>query len=382
MRKRKIAIALITALVMSLTPMSVLAVSSNDIELTDPENPSVSGNIGGDADITETVKLDVFKVKVTTLSDTDFVVDPQGLLNKADSANYKLGKGAVYFGTGDTSDEIKFQNLSSMDIGVELKVSATVSGNNVKMVETEEALTTETSPAVYLALSVSGNDVSGNDDVKATFTTTEQTVNESLEAVPEATVSGNDVSGNDAYSSEGYALMTTDTESTAQAAGNYATVTVDGTNKYLYYGLTAGYDLNDADAVSYVLSGKCNSVDAWDEAQSDEVKTNLVWKVTKSDAVTEIYAHWYPDNGGASFISMTPFDEAGVAENPGFAGKTLEEFKVNGFDAPYHIDSEGYNAGYIYITDQEAIDSGVPNTETVYTITFTCDGKKYKAVSR
>ncbi len=289
MRKRKIAIALITALVMALTPMSVLAAP---LEVTDPDAPNATGTISGNGDITPALDLDVFKVQVTTLADVGFVVDPQGLLSEADPGTFTLGPGAVYFGSSDKSNELSFKNLSSMDVDVELELSATVSGNDggvssndIQLAESEDEVDDETNstPTVYLALSVSGNDATEDTVLGA-----ETTINETLDAIPKATVSGADVT------TPGYKLEVNSSDNSGSAQEVH--FAVPGTaGYYAWYELTdatvSGGDTYDsiAKSVSYTLSGRCNTVDGWSNIGSSAINTSIVWRVTEGDAnaVTE-----------------------------------------------------------------------------------------------
>lgn len=286
MRKKRIAIVLAIALIMAITPTSAFA-AEDPIDVTGNDT---TGTVSGNSEALPTLNKDVFKVRVSTISAVDFIIDPQGLLHEADATAYPEEGGQVYFGNGQTSKPLSFTNLSSISANVELKVSATTvsgndtSGNNISLAASEEELETATTPSVYLAVSVSNNDVTGNDAVKAVFSETkEATVTESLERVPE-------VSENN----PGYQLKVSD--DVPDTGVDYVTVQTDqtdeSTKKYLSYELNKSIDevieAGVTDSVTYVLSGKCNSVEGWSNLYEEaKVTPKIVWKVSKGSAVTE-----------------------------------------------------------------------------------------------
>ena len=89
--KKAVALTAAAAMVISLAPVASAA-------------EDVSGIIGGEGDLEGFIDMNVYNIIVPTISATglNFVADPQGLLNVADSTKYTQTTGAVYFTNAGT----------------------------------------------------------------------------------------------------------------------------------------------------------------------------------------------------------------------------------------------------------------------------------------
>lgn len=261
MRKTKIAklIAASTAATLLLAPATVFA-----DDVTDPG--SASSGINGNGELEGYVKKDVFRVVLPTIQDVDFTLDPQGLLNKANSTKYPTKAGAVYFenaaaGGGDpsytdTSDEITIYNKSSYD--VEVGLSVTLDTGDVALVA-KDALATAKVPSLYLGL------IKGTDAATAITTSSYDSAAATVTKVPEVS---------DTVTA-GYQIKANQTA-------------VEGVDKspngfWYTYELTPGFADSDAQKISYKLEGACDSATDADWSKIDKAVTaKVAWTITKA----------------------------------------------------------------------------------------------------
>lgn len=126
----------------------------------------------GTGEIEGNVKENIYQVVLPTIANEafDFIMDPQGLINKTDGAAYK-GKtfsedSTVFFKRTDgkvkedysnSSDEITITNMSSVAIKVSVNISISESSlGGIAMTEDKE-FTDDTSTSLYMAL-IDGED--------------------------------------------------------------------------------------------------------------------------------------------------------------------------------------------------------------------------------
>lgn len=272
--------AVATAAAMALSPATVFAADSADGDISAGSSIEGSGNLEGIVD------KDVFKVKLPTTAagDTNFILDPQGLLKIADASKYKIGAGAIYFKNKDaaggadtysnTSDAIEIINKSSYDIDVAFSVKVELP-EGVQMVKSEDALANATAPSIYLEMKES-EDTAGT-ALKAGENIAEVKL---VDKVPEAAGTGYEIK---------------------------ATAKADGSGYDYTYELGASFDETAAEKASYTLTGKCDTVADWsavNELEDDKktVKTTIVWSAKKHEDYTdkEANGNW---NGGALWLS-------------------------------------------------------------------------------
>lgn len=245
--KRMMAIAMATAMLCS--TMVVSAASTDE-----------TGNITGKGELEGYVDKKVYSVELPTVTTVDFTIDPQGLLGIADSTNYTLGAGAVYF-TNDggesadtysgTSDEVKVGNLSSYALDVTATVTVTLPENcGFTMAESLDALDTATTPMLWLGL------IAGAEDAVTLAAGDTAIAKQQVAAVPE--VNGDTVTAGYKVKVEGDA------------------------GAYTYsYALTDGYEAENF--ATFKLTGKCDTTADWGDvtetAMTDVVK--IVWSATE-----------------------------------------------------------------------------------------------------
>lgn len=260
MRKTKIAkiIAASTAATLLLAPATVFAE-----DVTDPG--SASSEINGDGSLEGYVNKDVFRVVLPTIQNVNFTLDPQGLLNKADSAKYPTASGAVYFEnapTGsatdptysNTSDEITIYNKSSYD--VEVGLSVTLDTGDVTLAA-KDALASAKTPSLYLGL------IKGTDAAAAITSASYESAAATVTKVPEA--DGTTVT-------KGYQIKA----NTSAVEG-----VEESPNGYWYtYELTPGFADTDAQKISYKLEGACDSAADWSKIDK-AVTAKVAWTITK-----------------------------------------------------------------------------------------------------
>lgn len=247
--KKMVAMATAAVMVVS-APMVALATESDD------GDTSKGGTISGTGSVEDYVNKDKFKVVLPTVTDVDFTLDPQGLLEVADEETYTLGEGAVYFanvgddGTtySETSDVIEIVNKSSYDIDVEFSIEVTMP-EGVTLVDSKEALADATTPSVYLAM---------QEDADSAATAL--------------------VSGDNAYATKQVAGIP---ETTDDAVG-YEIVATQGDDGYTYaYQLNSSYDDASAARAKYTITGACDTTADWSAVKDAEVAATVVWSATK-----------------------------------------------------------------------------------------------------
>lgn len=268
MKNQKIAklIALATAATMMLAPATAFAADVTD-------KAGASGSIEGEGQLEGYVNKDAFRVVLPTVTDVDFTLDPQGLLNKSDSTKYALGAGAVYFTNAATvsgnnatysakSDEIKFLNKSSYDVDVELSV--TLDTGDIALVA-KDAVATVSSPSLNLQLIPVGTD--GIEGTAVDITDTAYTVPTPATVAKVAEVDGSTVT-------TGYTISS----SNVPVEG-----AVKSPNGYYYtYSLTDDFTDADAKGVGYKLTGSCDTKTDWSKIDKTSVKAAIAWTISKS----------------------------------------------------------------------------------------------------
>lgn len=263
--------AIATAAAMAISPAMVFAADS---EVTDPAN--ATSTINGAGGLEGIVNKEVFKVVLPTVQDTNFTLDPQGLLKIANKDAYAIGAGAIYFtnkasdGGQDTysgtSDAIEILNKSSYAIDVAFSVKVELP-EGITMVESEDALANATTPSVYLAMKE-------ENDTAAT----------ALKA------------GDNVAVVKTVAGVAEDANNDAAGKGYYIKADTSGATRTYTYELGSGFANTDAKKASYKLSGKCDSTADWSkvnalEADKKNVKTTIVWTAKKHEDYTDATAH-------------------------------------------------------------------------------------------
>jgi hypothetical protein len=251
---------------------STLAVFAEDTDTT--TLPSGAQSLATGTGTSEGyVVLDVTKVVLPAAATVNYAIDPQGLLNKADSNTYGTAGAAVYFtnaattddGTAtysSTSDALTIKNKSSYAVDVTLTVGvkngSSTALSDIKLVD-KDALATATDPSLYLGV------IAG--DKTTAVTSDGQTVTATAKEVPE--VNGDDVTS-------GYKLVATKTEKDG--------VTPSELGYYYYYDLTDDYTPGTDQTVSFKLTGAVNGVEAWKDV-TETVATSLTYTITKHEDV-------------------------------------------------------------------------------------------------
>ena len=332
MKKRFLATALCASMALSSTVAFAAGTDVTELPKADQDF------IKGDGQLEGYVTLDVTKVTVPTSATMDFTLDPQGLLNKASSTDYKITSGAVYFAnTGskysDTSDPLEIVNKSSFPVNVAVKVDLEAKGtpdnsalSSIKLAESKTALATETDPALYFGV------IKNADDAVA-ITSSGQTVDASLDAVPMVEASRNYKAGDVVYiadaannsdaittgtlgtdfkatSDTGYtqkhivtaedtaviaatkAAVTTGYELNAVAEASASQdikdkLTVSPNGYYYYYDLTSGYTSQAGEKVSFKLTGATNNVEGWGDV-TETVAANVTYTLTKAEEAKDV----------------------------------------------------------------------------------------------
>ncbi len=303
MKNQKIAklIALATAATMMLAPATAFAADVTD-------TAGASGSIAGEGQLEGYVNKDAFRVVLPTVTDVNFTLDPQGLLNKSDSTKYALGAGAVYFTNAATvsgnsatysakSDEIKFLNKSSYDVDVELSV--TLDTGDIALVA-KDAVATVSSPSLNLQLIPVDTD--GTEGTAVDITDTAYTVPTPATVAKVAEVDGSTVT-------KGYTISS----SNAPVEG-----AVKSPNGYYYtYSLTDDFTDADAKGVGYKLTGSCDTKTDWSKIDKTSVNATIAWTIAKS---------------GAPSISGTAYNRQNTANTytlKNFTGKTIKSIDVS-----------------------------------------------------
>lgn len=327
--------AVATAAAMALSPAMVFAA-----EETNPAN--ATSTINGAGGLEGLVNKEVFRVVLPAIQDTNFTLDPQGLLKIADSTNYTIGAGAIYFANkindsttkySDTSDAIEILNKSSYDIDVAFSVKVELP-EGVTMVESEDALKTAKTPSIYLEMK--------EEDATAAVVLKE---------------------GDNVAAIKNVAGVAEDASNSATGKGYYIKADTSGSTRTYTYELGSGFvDADDAEKASYKLKGKCDSTSDWSaiNALADDkknVKTTIVWSAKKHEDYTDTTAsgNW---SGGALWLSKdgsTGFSTTGLSVEVSDGGTTYTT-----------LASDKYNvndAGWVSLT-WDSIVSGIGNEPT------------------
>lgn len=153
---KKCSAFVLTAVMVVGIPMSISA-----------EEPGQGDEKTGTGEVEGTVRQDIYQVELPTATDDmfDFIIDPQGLINKTNGAAYE-GKtfeegGTLFFSRRDEeaktdyssmSDAITITNKSSMaiDVSVEVSISEDSLGG-IKLTDDKE-FTDDKDASLYLAL--------------------------------------------------------------------------------------------------------------------------------------------------------------------------------------------------------------------------------------
>ena len=217
------------------------------------------------------VTLDVTKVVLPTSTTTKFTLDPQGLLNKADSTKFTQGEGAVYFANvsagaiggfaySDTSDELEIINKSSYDVDVSFQIGITGNKTALSQIQLVEqaSLATATGPSLYLGVTTSGSALN-----TVAVTADAQIVTAAALKVP--AVSGSSIT-------EGYDLVATSAAVTGvkQSPNGY----------YYYYDLTPGYVPGEDQKIHFTLTGATNNVEGWQNV-TEQIATKITYTIAK-----------------------------------------------------------------------------------------------------
>lgn len=294
--------AMVTAVAVAISPAMVFAA---DTESAD-DATTAGDTINGEGGLEGIVNKDVFKVVLPAVQDTNFTLDPQGLLKIADSTNYGIGPGAIYFkntasdGTityTGTSDAIEILNKSSYDIDVAFSVKVELP-EGVTMAESEDALTSAKTPSVYLEMKEAEDS-----------TATALKVGDNAAAVKK-------VDG-----------VAEDANNSATGKGYYINADTSGSTRTYTYKLGSGFTNTDAKKASYTLSGKCDSISDWSavnalDADKKNVKTTIVWSAKKHEDVTAAHGSW---SGSTLWISKdadTGFSTTGLTVEVSDGGTT------------------------------------------------------------
>lgn len=176
MKQQKRYVALLLAVILALGLPA--AVSAEDLGQGDEKT--------GAGEVEGSVQQDIYQVILPTVTDDmfDFIMDPQGLINKTDGAAYdgktfekdatlffKRTDGGVEEDYSSMSDAITITNRSSMAIDVSVEVSVEEDSlGGIKMTDDKE-FTDDTDASLYLALSDGENVVPvGTDGVSMDVT--------------------------------------------------------------------------------------------------------------------------------------------------------------------------------------------------------------------
>lgn len=272
MRNSKLSktLAATMAATMFVTPLTALADDETDIT-------KASSSIEGTGQFEGQVDTDVFAVVLPTISDLNFTIDPQGLLNKSDSTKYDVESGAVYFAnTGgtfsNTSDAIKIANKSSYDIEVGLSVS--LDSGDIKLAKQGD-LATATSPSLYLGIK--------SDPGTGTYgTATAIEKSEYTSAMSSVAKVGEAEFGTDGtVKTPGYTIKTL----TAPPASN-PNLKPSASGNYYSYQLTDAFPDANAKYVSFQLTGECDDATNadWSKIDTEAVTATVAWSIYKSGA--------------------------------------------------------------------------------------------------
>lgn len=285
--KKSIAVTSALAMALSIAPLAGAADGETDIE-------NAKGNVTVTDQFEGYVDKKVFNVVLPTVSSITFTLDPQGLLNIADSGKYTQKTGAVYFSnTGDsytdTSDAIEVTNQSSYGVNANIKLTVTnTETSGITVVDSADALADATTPSIYLGLKKDDGDA-------AALKAGETTDTKKLAAVAE------------------------DQEGGATGTGYYIDATASGDSplgkKTYAYKLGTGFTASADQKASFKLTGKCDSTSDWSKVSSATMNNFTVavaWDIT--EATADDYKITVAADGSASytFASKPSTDSTGI----------------------------------------------------------------------
>lgn len=206
----------------------------------------------------------IYDVTLPTVADGDFdfIMDPQGLLGKADAkaggSKYAQAEGAIYFPAAtDTSvtDDLEADNQSSVAVDVSLNVEV-VAPDGVEIVEDVADLTDATTPSIFLKATKA---------VTAPALTAEDVV---LGAATEITVPVDGIEYDyDSVTKADYDGLASDkqAEYVVGKSGEYA---------YKY----APKDSSAKETATFTISGECDKTADWSSV-TGSASLKLVWSV-------------------------------------------------------------------------------------------------------
>lgn len=282
-------VALATACVLMITPISVCAEGESSAE----------GSATGTSKVEGIVDKEVFSVVLPTIADDDttfdFILDPQGLIAATESNSNKAYAGATFTNKvkglffkntattySATSNKLKVTNKSTVPVDVALTATATnltdsAGAYDIKLSEASTFTEADTDPSIYLALEC-GTDV-------APITEDGATISTSIEAAP---------------------------------ADAYKVKYVDG--QYVY-GLTptaAKDDYTGFKSLSFDLTGACNMFADWSAAKDATPGVEVTWALTKhvgtaKPSVSSTTATYSKANGCSIPVSLGGGDLAATS---------------------------------------------------------------------
>lgn len=263
--KKSIAVTSALAMALSIAPLAGAADGETDID-----------KAKGDVTVTDQfegyVDKKVFNVVLPTVSSITFTLDPQGLLNIADSDKYAQKTGAVYFTNkgesadtySDTSDAIEVTNQSSYGVNANIKLTVTnAEASGITVVDSVDALAKATTPSIYLGLKK-------DEGAAAALKAGETTDTKKLAAVAEDQAGG--------ATGSGYYIDASATGDSPLGKKTYA------------YKLGTGFTASADQKASFKLTGKCDSTSDWSKVSSttmDNFTVAVAWDITEAEIVSD-----------------------------------------------------------------------------------------------
>lgn len=349
--KKSIAVTSALAMALSIAPLAGAADGETDIE-------NAKGNVTVTDQFEGYVDKKVFNVVLPTVSSITFTLDPQGLLNIADSGKYTQKTGAVYFSnTGDsytdTSDAIEVTNQSSYGVNANIKLTVTnTETSGITVVDSADALADATTPSIYLGLKKDDGDA-------AALKAGETTDTKKLAAVAE------------------------DQEGGATGTGYYIDATASGDSplgkKTYAYKLGTGFTASADQKASFKLTGKCDSTSDWSKVSSATMNNFTVavaWDITeaateKTNAYVTLYNNAFWCCSGSQNTDV--FDTSAALSNVKVNGVAITGATIN-------------EQGYVIITwaqceaaggDALGVSSTTPDKTKKWVVDYTVDGTDY-----
>lgn len=315
--KKKLMALLLSATMILGSSVSVFAIGPTEYEVPiGPEVISGNGVSLTPVDIDDIIVVDLSTTPVA--QDYNMTLDPQGLLNIADSTKYALPAGAVYFGMNDTASEDSYTNesvsyniisKSSVSLNASIKVDITdPEGNELTDIDLVEqsALATATKPSLYVGIM---SDFAGTPETKA-ISASDNEVVKLLAKVPEVAVGSGD---------DGYELKV----STTEPSDPHVSYNDIGYGLFAYYELAADHEVQNDQEVTYKLTAECSTGDkdhlrAWQKVNSNALKTTVTYFI---DKVRENVAPSIVGSSSFTAVSGTPINVS-VSLGSGTLGAT------------------------------------------------------------